>query len=192
TTYAQTVANASLVAVVQGLLADVTAVSNHIVMVVALGMIVVVNWVTGCHKPLGSFCLRKGRNDWFASWQVPIVPLMFYTINTGFLTSNVTMGKWTNLYVLFYYVGARLYTVCMLASLNAREALRDDMSEATCITTLPHFCTVPEHRGSAHVAVGGKKHVVHLFVHHFLALYAFADFVSSLLVFHLSVRTLRT
>ncbi|RPD75299.1 hypothetical protein L226DRAFT_612921 [Lentinus tigrinus ALCF2SS1-7] len=90
--------------------------------------------------------------------------LMFYTINSGLLTSicallslitNVTMVT-TNLYVLFYYIGARLYTVCMIASLNARQGLRAHIADATGITTFPYIGTVPEHSGSTHVTGGGR------------------------------------
>ncbi|KAI0710220.1 hypothetical protein C8Q76DRAFT_93658 [Earliella scabrosa] len=74
-----------------------------------------------------------------------VTRLIFYTINTGLMTSvcallslvtNLTKGD-TNLYVLFSYLGASLYTVSMIASLNAREGLRHQMAEAPRITTVP-------------------------------------------------------
>ncbi|KAI0731002.1 hypothetical protein C8Q76DRAFT_717133 [Earliella scabrosa] len=73
--------------------------------------------------------------------------LVFYTINTGLMTSicaflslitNLMKGD-TNLYVLFSYLGASLYTVSMIASLNAREGLRNHMAEAPGITTIPQL-----------------------------------------------------
>ncbi|EJF64530.1 hypothetical protein BD309DRAFT_968037 [Dichomitus squalens] len=58
--------------------------------------------------------------------------LLFYTINTGLVTSmcaltsliTVLVLPEASVYVLFYYIGARMYTVSLLATLNAREHLR--------------------------------------------------------------------
>ncbi|OSD06474.1 hypothetical protein PYCCODRAFT_1474612 [Trametes coccinea BRFM310] len=58
--------------------------------------------------------------------------LMFYTINTGLMTSfcavlsliMVLVSPATSIYVMFYYIGAHLYSVSLLATLNARAALR--------------------------------------------------------------------
>ncbi|KAI0787726.1 hypothetical protein C8Q74DRAFT_626570 [Fomes fomentarius] len=84
--------------------------------------------------------------------------LIFYTINTGLMTSvfallavvtNLTKGE-TNLYVLFSYLGASLYTVSMVASLNAREGLRNHMAGASGITTLP---TIASLRGDGNTTV---------------------------------------
>ncbi|KAI0808397.1 hypothetical protein C8Q74DRAFT_1363765 [Fomes fomentarius] len=70
--------------------------------------------------------------------------LIFYTINTGLLTSvlallaivtNLTKGD-TLIYLILSYVGTSLYTVSMVASLNAREGLRNHMAGASGITTI--------------------------------------------------------
>ncbi|EJF64744.1 hypothetical protein BD309DRAFT_1014044 [Dichomitus squalens] len=82
--------------------------------------------------------------------------LMFYPINTGFLTSlcailsliMITTKKGTNFYVFFYYIGTRLYTICMIASLNARESLRNDMADAAGIHSIPAIRTHPQHTTS--------------------------------------------
>ncbi|KAI9057290.1 hypothetical protein FKP32DRAFT_1373293 [Trametes sanguinea] len=58
--------------------------------------------------------------------------LLFYTINTGLMTSicavlsliMVLISPATSIYVMFYYIGAHLYSVSLLATLNARAALR--------------------------------------------------------------------
>ncbi|KAH9902918.1 hypothetical protein C8Q73DRAFT_778030 [Cubamyces lactineus] len=58
--------------------------------------------------------------------------LMLYTINTGSLTSicaicsliAVIILPTTAIYVMFYYIGTRLYSISLLATLNAREGLR--------------------------------------------------------------------
>ncbi|KAI0326623.1 hypothetical protein GY45DRAFT_73037 [Cubamyces sp. BRFM 1775] len=58
--------------------------------------------------------------------------LMLYTINTGSLTSicaicsliAVIILPTTAIYVMFYYIGTRLYSISLLATLNARESLR--------------------------------------------------------------------
>ncbi|KAI0649208.1 hypothetical protein C8Q79DRAFT_924527 [Trametes meyenii] len=58
--------------------------------------------------------------------------LMLYTIHTGVLTSifailsmiMVLVLPRTSLFVMFYYIGARLYSVSLLATLNGREGLR--------------------------------------------------------------------
>ncbi|KAM5530405.1 hypothetical protein V8D89_015916 [Ganoderma adspersum] len=58
--------------------------------------------------------------------------LLFFAVNTGLLTGSVTHAipllvltePSTNLFVLFYYIGTRLYTVSLLAMLNARIDLR--------------------------------------------------------------------
>ncbi|KAL7279126.1 hypothetical protein ACG7TL_006966 [Trametes sanguinea] len=72
--------------------------------------------------------------------------LLFYTINTGLMTSvcavlslimggvhpnsyrrdspQVLVSPATSIYVMFYYIGAHLYSVSLLATLNARAALR--------------------------------------------------------------------
>ncbi|KAI0808400.1 hypothetical protein C8Q74DRAFT_134188 [Fomes fomentarius] len=84
--------------------------------------------------------------------------LIFYTINTGLMTSvlallavvtNLTKGD-TMLYVLFSYVGTSLYTVSMVASLNAREGLRNHMAEVTGMTTIP---TIASLRGDGNITV---------------------------------------
>ncbi len=72
----------------------------------------------------------------------------------------------TLLYVLFSYVGSSrespvrrpqstteshaVYAVSMVASLNAREDLRNHMAEVTDITTIP---SIPSLRGDANIAV---------------------------------------
>ncbi|KAI9057270.1 hypothetical protein FKP32DRAFT_1681644 [Trametes sanguinea] len=58
--------------------------------------------------------------------------LVLYTINTGLLTSvfavfaliAVILLPTTAIYVMFYYIGTRLYSVSLLATLNARASLR--------------------------------------------------------------------
>ncbi|OSD06490.1 hypothetical protein PYCCODRAFT_1474622 [Trametes coccinea BRFM310] len=58
--------------------------------------------------------------------------LVLFTVETGFLTSiyailsviMVVVLPMTSLFVMFYYIGARLYTVSLLATLNARASLR--------------------------------------------------------------------
>ncbi|KAI0742981.1 hypothetical protein C8Q80DRAFT_1273555 [Daedaleopsis nitida] len=73
--------------------------------------------------------------------------LLLYTINTGALTSicsflslftNIFAGQ-TDLYTLFYYGGTRLYTNSMMASLNARQSLRDHMANDTGMTSFENF-----------------------------------------------------
>ncbi|KAL1949367.1 hypothetical protein VTO73DRAFT_8248 [Trametes versicolor] len=75
--------------------------------------------------------------------------LVLYTINTGALTSffavvsliTVIIMPTTSVYVMFYYIGARLYSVSLLATLNARESLR---IQAECIghVTLPRLSSI--------------------------------------------------
>ncbi|KAI0787784.1 hypothetical protein C8Q74DRAFT_1366604 [Fomes fomentarius] len=58
--------------------------------------------------------------------------LLLYTINTGLLTSfcsvvsliTVIVFPNTSVYVMFYYIGSRMYTVSLLSTLNARQGLR--------------------------------------------------------------------
>ncbi|KAI0775310.1 hypothetical protein BD413DRAFT_611623 [Trametes elegans] len=50
--------------------------------------------------------------------------LVLYAINTGVPTRRVVILPTTAIYVMFYYIGARLYSVSLLATLNAREGLR--------------------------------------------------------------------
>ncbi|KAI0788268.1 hypothetical protein C8Q74DRAFT_670846 [Fomes fomentarius] len=107
--------------------------------------------------------------------------LVFYTVNTGILTSvaailslitNVVMAR-TAVYVLFYYLSVRcghssynsespsfdsltypkVYTVSMIASLNAREGLRNQLAEGPrVVTTIPHITTTgPDHDTSVQV-----------------------------------------
>ena len=86
----------------------------------------------------------------------------------------------TNMYILFYYVGARctfnislvvfcmleysshsvtVYTVSMIASLNAREGLRHHVAEARGITTIPHIDSTSDHtHGSSGRHVVPKRH----------------------------------
>ncbi|KAI0710218.1 hypothetical protein C8Q76DRAFT_741557 [Earliella scabrosa] len=93
-----------------------------------------------------------------------ITRLIFYTINTGIMTSvcallalvtNLT-NRDKNLYILFSYVGASLYAVSMIASLNAREGLRNHMAGASGITTMPTIGTTTSRLGE------GSKHAVRL------------------------------
>ncbi|EIW57448.1 uncharacterized protein TRAVEDRAFT_72542 [Trametes versicolor FP-101664 SS1] len=92
--------------------------------------------------------------------------LVLYTINTGALTRQVSFDidgiyvnagacsffavvslitviimPTTSVYVMFYYIGARLYSVSLLATLNARESLR---IQAECIghVTLPRLSSI--------------------------------------------------
>ncbi|KAI0710219.1 hypothetical protein C8Q76DRAFT_93632 [Earliella scabrosa] len=90
-----------------------------------------------------------------------ITRLIFYTINTGIMTSvcallalvtNLT-NRDKNLFILFSYVGASLYAVSMIASLNAREGLRNHMAQATGITTMPTIGTTTSRLGES------SKHV---------------------------------
>ncbi|KAI0808395.1 hypothetical protein C8Q74DRAFT_1363764 [Fomes fomentarius] len=82
--------------------------------------------------------------------------LIFYTINTGLMTSvlallaivtNLTNGDML-LYVLFSYVASSLYTVSMVASLNAREGLRNHMAEVTGVTTIPTIASLRREDGN--------------------------------------------
>ncbi|KAI0661650.1 hypothetical protein C8Q70DRAFT_1051974 [Cubamyces menziesii] len=58
--------------------------------------------------------------------------LMLYTVHTSLLTSiyailsviMVLVSPMSSWFVMFYYIGARLYSVSVLATLNAREGLR--------------------------------------------------------------------
>ncbi|KAI0368640.1 hypothetical protein BV20DRAFT_1053832 [Pilatotrama ljubarskyi] len=58
--------------------------------------------------------------------------LMLFTVNTGLLTSvyailavvMVLVSPMTSFFVMFYYIGARLYSVSLLATLNSRASLR--------------------------------------------------------------------
>ncbi|KAI0671619.1 hypothetical protein C8Q78DRAFT_1078415 [Trametes maxima] len=58
--------------------------------------------------------------------------LLLYTITTGLPTSfcaiasliTVSLLPTTSIYVMFYYIGARLYSISFLATLNARQSLR--------------------------------------------------------------------
>ncbi|KAI0635848.1 hypothetical protein C8Q77DRAFT_1099950 [Trametes polyzona] len=58
--------------------------------------------------------------------------LMLYTVHTGLLTSvNATLSlifvitlPRSSIFVMFYYIGARLYSVSLLGTLNARARLR--------------------------------------------------------------------
>ena len=61
-----------------------------------------------------------------------------------------------------------VYAVCMLASLNAREGLRNRMAEATGIT-FPHIGSVPEHGGLMHMPSSSRKHTVRLSLYSILA-----------------------
>ncbi|KAI0368658.1 hypothetical protein BV20DRAFT_452243 [Pilatotrama ljubarskyi] len=70
--------------------------------------------------------------------------LLFYTINTGLLTSlcavlsliMVLVSPTTSIYVMFYYIGAHLYSVSLLATLNARAGLRADAEDSGYTTAL--------------------------------------------------------
>ncbi|KAI8980102.1 hypothetical protein BD414DRAFT_110287 [Trametes punicea] len=73
--------------------------------------------------------------------------LLFYTINTGLLTSlcailsliTVLVSPTTSIYVMFYYIGAHLYSVSLLGSLNARTGLRaqaEERSRTTAVSQL--------------------------------------------------------
>ncbi|KAM5531000.1 hypothetical protein V8D89_015327 [Ganoderma adspersum] len=58
--------------------------------------------------------------------------LLFYTINTGLVTIVCSVASLITVlvlpqaavYVMCYYIGSRMYTVSLLATLNAREGLR--------------------------------------------------------------------
>ncbi|PIL35680.1 hypothetical protein GSI_02410 [Ganoderma sinense ZZ0214-1] len=58
--------------------------------------------------------------------------LLFYTINTGLVTSVCSVASLITVlaipeaavYVMCYYIGSRMYTVSLLATLNVREGLR--------------------------------------------------------------------
>ncbi|KAI0359953.1 hypothetical protein OH77DRAFT_1419330 [Trametes cingulata] len=58
--------------------------------------------------------------------------LMLFTVNTGLLTSvyailaviMVLVSPMSSFFVMFYYIGARLYSVSLLATLNSRASLR--------------------------------------------------------------------
>ncbi|KAI0704123.1 hypothetical protein C8Q76DRAFT_220515 [Earliella scabrosa] len=98
-----------------------------------------------------------------------ITRLIFYTINTGFMTSvcallalvtNLTERD-KNLFILFSYIGASLYAVSMIASLNAREGLRNHMAQASGITTLPSITAV----GTTTSRLGEGSKQVRLYVH---------------------------
>ncbi|KAI0833336.1 hypothetical protein BC628DRAFT_13923 [Trametes gibbosa] len=75
--------------------------------------------------------------------------LVLYTINTGALTSfcavasliTVVILPTTSVYVMFYYIGARLYSVSLLATLNARESLRIQ-AERIGHVTLPRLTSI--------------------------------------------------
>ncbi|RPD59987.1 hypothetical protein L226DRAFT_571006 [Lentinus tigrinus ALCF2SS1-7] len=59
--------------------------------------------------------------------------LLFYTINSGLLTTfcsvlsliTVIVLPDTSVYVMFYYIGSRMYSISLLSTLNAREGLRN-------------------------------------------------------------------
>ncbi|KAI0326636.1 hypothetical protein GY45DRAFT_1373820 [Cubamyces sp. BRFM 1775] len=73
--------------------------------------------------------------------------LLFYTINTGLLTSfcavlsliMVLVSPTTSIYVMFYYIGAHLYSVSLLATLNARAGLRAQVDDAGHVSALSQF-----------------------------------------------------
>ncbi|KAI0749391.1 hypothetical protein C8Q80DRAFT_1269277 [Daedaleopsis nitida] len=71
--------------------------------------------------------------------------LMLYTVNTGLLTSffailsiiTVATLPTTSLFIAFYYIGSQMYTVSLLATLNARLDLRMQAAQMG-------ECTLPE------------------------------------------------
>ncbi|KAI0635817.1 hypothetical protein C8Q77DRAFT_1155579 [Trametes polyzona] len=82
-----------------------------------------------------------------------IYKLVLYTINTGALTSffavvslvTVIIMPTTSVYVMFYYIGTRLYSVSLLATLNARESLRIQ-AERIGHVTLPRLSSLTASR----------------------------------------------
>ncbi|KAH9902932.1 hypothetical protein C8Q73DRAFT_27693 [Cubamyces lactineus] len=76
--------------------------------------------------------------------------LLFYTINTGLLTSFcavlslilVLVSPTTSIYVMFYYIGAHLYSVSLLATLNARAGLRAQVDDAGHSSALSQFADI--------------------------------------------------
>ncbi|OSD06462.1 hypothetical protein PYCCODRAFT_1474604 [Trametes coccinea BRFM310] len=82
--------------------------------------------------------------------------LVLYTINTGLLTSvfaifalvAVIVLPTTAIYVMFYYIGTRLYSVSLLATLNARASLRIQ-AERIGHVSLPRLSSVSISRKSS-------------------------------------------
>ncbi|KAI0671632.1 hypothetical protein C8Q78DRAFT_786875 [Trametes maxima] len=74
--------------------------------------------------------------------------LLFYTINTGLLTSvcavlsllTVLLLPAASIYVVFYYIGTHLYSISLLSMLNARAGLRTRVSDD------PHYTDVATSR----------------------------------------------
>ncbi|KAI0749419.1 hypothetical protein C8Q80DRAFT_1269302 [Daedaleopsis nitida] len=73
--------------------------------------------------------------------------LMFYTIETGCLTSicsilsliTVIVLPTTALYVMFYYIGSRMYSASLLTMLNAREGLRNTSERHYTMDSMPQI-----------------------------------------------------
>ncbi|RDX57396.1 hypothetical protein OH76DRAFT_36086 [Lentinus brumalis] len=72
--------------------------------------------------------------------------LLLYTINTGLFTTicallsliTVLALPNTSVYVMFYYIGSRMYSISLLSTLNAREGLRT-AAEKYGHNSLPHI-----------------------------------------------------
>ncbi|KAI0741396.1 hypothetical protein C8Q80DRAFT_1273834 [Daedaleopsis nitida] len=75
--------------------------------------------------------------------------LLLYTINTGLLTSmcsimtliTVVIFPTDAIYVMFYYIGSRMYTISLLSTLNAREGLRSSAEQQYTFASVPRLTT---------------------------------------------------
>ncbi|KAI0707421.1 hypothetical protein C8Q76DRAFT_800747 [Earliella scabrosa] len=93
-----------------------------------------------------------------------IKKLLLYTIHTGAVTSlcsimsliTVIVLPTTALYVMFYYIGSRMYTVSLLSTLNARQGLRTAAEHHYAPASLPRLTTV---RSTRHSEDGRKRTV---------------------------------
>ncbi|KAH9850264.1 hypothetical protein C2E23DRAFT_887439 [Lenzites betulinus] len=91
--------------------------------------------------------------------------LVLYTINTGALTTfcavvsliTVVIMPTTSVYVMFYYIGTRLYSVSLLATLNARESLRIQ-AERIGHVTFPRLTSISRASGPAQPVVVAIQH----------------------------------
>ncbi|RDX57423.1 hypothetical protein OH76DRAFT_1550682 [Lentinus brumalis] len=100
--------------------------------------------------------------------------LMLYTVNTGVLTSvfgilalmMVALMPYSSLFVLFYYIGCRLYSVSLLSTLNARLGLRIE-AERMGARSLPEIeiTRVPTHKPSMQAPTPRRPDIV-VSVHH--------------------------
>ncbi|KAI0714345.1 hypothetical protein C8T65DRAFT_607350 [Cerioporus squamosus] len=100
--------------------------------------------------------------------------LMLYAVNSGVLTSvfgilalmMVALMPTSSLFVLFYYIGSRLYSVSLLSTLNARLGLRME-AERMGARSLPEIeiTRVPTRKPSVHASTPRRPDIV-VSVHH--------------------------